>query len=264
MNRLALGVVLLMPMFGGQASAQTPASVAFEVTSVRKVVEPGVIYGIRPVDPAGRFHAIITVRDLIMVAYGSPLALVESQVIDLPAWTRNERFEIIAKAPGASSHESLLTMVRGLLAERFLLRVRRETRQLPVYDLVLERAGQPGPRLRAAANGQCLSDPKEAAADLARACGFKRVTATSISALGMTMDTFASGLANRREVQRHVRNRTGLDGTFDIDVEFTPEPDAPAAAFFTAFREQLGLRFQPATGSLDAYVVERVEPPLPD
>jgi uncharacterized protein (TIGR03435 family) len=263
MNRLAFGFVLLMPMFGGQASAQTPAGVAFEVTSVRKVVEPDVIYGIRPVDPAGRFHAIITVRDLIMVAYGSPLALVEAQIIDLPPWTRNDRFEIIAKAPGALSHESLLTMVRGLLAERFLLRVRKETRQLPVYDLVLERAGQPGPRLRAA-NGQCLSDPKEASADLVRACGFKRVTATSISALGMTMDTFASGLANRREVQRHVRNRTGLSGTFDIDVEFTPEPDAPAGAFFTAFREQLGLRFQSTSGPLDAYVIERVEPPLPD
>ena len=60
------------------------------------------IYGIRPIDPSGRFHAIITVRDLIMVAYGSPLALVESQIIDAPAWARNDRFEIIAKAPESS------------------------------------------------------------------------------------------------------------------------------------------------------------------
>jgi uncharacterized protein (TIGR03435 family) len=141
--------------------------------------------------------------------------------------------------------------------------MRKETRQFPVYDLVLERAGQTGPRLRPA-TGQCLSDPKEAAADLARACGFKRVNATSISALGMTLDTLASGLANRREVQRHVRNRTGLSGTYDIDVEFMPEPDAPGAAFFTAFREQLGLRFQSTSGPLDAYVVEQVEPPSPD
>jgi uncharacterized protein (TIGR03435 family) len=263
MYRPALGFVLLVAVFAGMASPQAQTDSAFEVTSVRKVVTPDVIYGIRPVDPAGRFHAIITVRDLIMVAYGSPLALLDSQIIDAPAWARNDRFEIIAKAPGALSHESLLTMLRTLLAERFQLRVRKETRQMPIYDLVLERAGHTGPRLRAA-DGQCLSDPQGAAADLARACGFKRVTATSISALGMTMDTLASGLANRREVQRHVRNRTGLNGTFDIDVEFMPEPDAPAAAFFTAFREQLGLRFQPATGPLDAYVIERVEPPTPD
>jgi uncharacterized protein (TIGR03435 family) len=263
MYRPALGFVLLVAVFAGMASPQAQTDSAFEVMSVRKVVTPDVIYGIRPVDPAGRFHAIITVRDLIMVAYGSPLALLDSQIIDAPAWARNDRFEIIAKAPGALSHESLLTMLRTLLAERFQLRVRKETRQMPIYDLVLERAGHTGPRLRAA-DGQCLSDPQGAAADLARACGFKRVTATSISALGMTMDTLASGLANRREVQRHVRNRTGLNGTFDIDVEFMPEPDAPAAAFFTAFREQLGLRFQPATGPLDAYVIERVEPPTPD
>ena len=59
------------------------------------------------------------------------------------------------------------------------------------------------------------------------------------------------------------RDRTGLNGRFDIDVEFMPEPDAPAAALFTAFREQLGLRFQSATTPLDAYIVERVEPPTP-
>lgn len=90
------------------------------------------------------------------------------------------------------------------------------------------------------------------------------MTATSISALGIELDGFASGISTRPEVQRVVRDRTGLSGRFDIDVEFTPEPDAPAAAFFTAFREQLGLRFQSATAPLDAYVVERVEPPAPD
>jgi uncharacterized protein (TIGR03435 family) len=261
--REALVFVLFMAAPGSNALAPVQLEPSFEVASIKRVVSPDVIYGIRPVDPSGRFHAIISVRDLIMIAYGSPLALLDSQIIDVPDWARNDRFEIIAKAPGALAHDTLLAMMRTLLAERFGLRMHKQTRQLPVYDLVLERAGQPGPRLRSA-NGQCLSDPKGAAADLARACGFKRVTATSISALGMTMDTFASGLANRREVQRHVRNRTGLEGTFDIDVEFAPEPDAPAAAFFTAFREQLGLRFQSATGPLDVFIVDEVVPPTLD
>jgi uncharacterized protein (TIGR03435 family) len=77
-------------------------------------------------------------------------------------------------------------------------------------------------------------------------------------------DGFANGISTRSEVPRIVRNRTGLDGRFDIDVESIPEPDAPAAAFFTAFREQLGLRFQSARDALDAYVIERVEQPTPD
>jgi uncharacterized protein (TIGR03435 family) len=263
MHRRISRSALLIFSLGSIVSAHAQSDAAFEVASVKRATEPGMIYGIRPIDPSGRFHAIITVRDLMMVGYGSPLALVESQIIDAPAWARNDRFEIIAKVTGEFSHERFLAMMQTLLADRFQLRVRKETRQLPIYDLVLERPGQTGPRLRPA-DGKCLSDAKEAAADLRRACGFKRVTATSISALGMTLDTLASGIATRPEVQRHVRNRTGLSGSFDIDVEFMPEPDAPRAAFFTAFREQLGLRFQSATGPLDAYIVERLEPPTPD
>lgn len=200
-------------------------------------------------------------HDLLSVAYGSPLALVESQIVNAPQWVKSDRFEITAKANGALSHETLLGMMRALLADRFQLRVRTESRQLPVYDLILDRAGQRGPRLRAA-NGQCVSNFVEATADLTRACGFTRMTA--ISALGMRLDDFASGISTRPEVQRLVRNRTGLTETFDIDVEYTPEPDAPGAAFFTAFREQLGLRFQSATGPLDVYVIEHIEQPTAD
>ena len=148
MERGAFVSVALLATLSVAVAAQAPA--AFEVASIRKVVSPDVIYGIRPVDPAGRFHAIITVHDLIVVAYGSPLALVPAQIIDAPAWTKSDRFEIVAKAPGALSHDNLLAMMKALLAERFQLRVRKETRQLPVYDLVLERPGQPGPRLRPA------------------------------------------------------------------------------------------------------------------
>jgi uncharacterized protein (TIGR03435 family) len=262
MRRPIVAAALLVAMSGSGVPAQTPDA-AFDVASVKKVTEPGMIYGIRPIDPSGRFYAIITVYDLVRVAYGSAGQLVEAQIIDAPAWSKTDRFEIIAKVAGEFSNDGFLANMRALLTERFKLRVRKETRQLPVYDLVLDRAGQRGPRLRPG-DGQCLTDPKEAAADLRRACGFKRVTATSISALGIALDGFAHGISTRPEVQRVVRNRTGLTGTFDIDVEFMPEPDAPSAAFFTAFREQLGLRFQSATGPLDAYVIEGVEPPTPD
>jgi uncharacterized protein (TIGR03435 family) len=246
----------------GTHAQVTPAPRAFEVASLKRVTSD-IPYGIRPVDPSGRFHAIITLHDLIRIAYGSPLALTESQIVDAPQWTKTDRFEITAKADGALSHDVLMEMMRSLLADRFQLRVRKETRELSLYDLVLDRVGQTGPRLRVS-DGQCLSTFAEATANLARSCGFKRFAPTAISALGMTLDDFANGISTRPEVQRVVRNRTGRSEKFDLDVEYTPEPDAPAAAFFTAFREQLGLRFQAATGPLDAYVIERVEPPSPD
>jgi uncharacterized protein (TIGR03435 family) len=263
MHRRISLFLLLIVGFGAIVSAQTQSDTAFDVASVKRVTEPGMIYGIRPIEPSGRFYAIITVYDLVRVAYGTSGQLVEAQIIDAPSWAKTDRFEINATVAGEFSQDGFLANMRALLTERFKLRVRKETRQLPVYDLVLERAGQTGPRLRRS-DGQCLTDPKEVAADLRRACGFKRVTATSISALGIELDGFAHGVSTRPEVQRVVRDRTGLSGRFDIDVEFMPEPDAPAAAFFTAFKEQLGLRFQSASGPLDAYVIERLEPPSPD
>jgi uncharacterized protein (TIGR03435 family) len=261
MSRQTFLVVLFVALFR-TAPVVHAQDAAFEVASVKRVTEPGMIYGIRPIDASGRFYAVITVYDLFRVAYGSPLALVESQIIDPPAWMKNDRFEITAKANGPLDQNRLGVMMQALLADRFRLRVRKETRQLPVFDLLLDN-DRPGPRLRPA-NGECTSIFAEAKPDFTRTCGFKRFTATAISALGITMDGLASGIATRPELQRHVRNRTELTATYDFEVEFTPEPDAPAAAFFTAFREQLGLRFQSATGPLDAYVIERVEPPTPD
>ncbi len=261
MLRRTLGSVLISVCLAiSPAHAQTDP--AFEVASVKKVTEPGMIYGIRPIDASGRFYAVVTVYDLFRIAYGSPLALVEAQVVEAPQWMRSDRFEITAKADGPLEQNRLQAMMRALLADRFQLRVRKEIRQLPVFDLVLD-GGRPGPKLRPA-DGKCTSIFADAKPDFTRTCGFKRYTATAISALGMSLDGLASGIATRSEVQRVVRNRTGLTGTFDFDIEFMPEPDAPAAAFFTAFREQLGLRFQPATGPLDAYVIERVESPTPD
>jgi len=219
MFRRTRAFVLFVTALHSAAEVHAQTEAAFEVASVKKVTEPGMIYGIRPIEPSGRFYAVITAYDLIRIAYGSPLALVEAQIIDAPAWTKNDRFEIIAKVTGELAHERFLAMMRSLLADRFQLQLRKETRQLPVFDLILDRGGQRGPRLRLT-DGKCLTNSKE--------------------------------------------TRTGLTERLDIDVEFMPEPDAPSAAFFTAFREQLGLRFQSATGPLDAYVVERVEPPTPD
>ena len=139
MHKSIVVTALLVAISGAAVPAQTP-DVGFEVASVKKVTTPGMIYGIRPIEPSGRFYAIITVRDLIMVAYGSRLALVEAQIIDAPAWTRNDRFEIVAKVAGEFSQNGFVANMRALLAERFQLRVRKETRQLPVYDLVRPRA----------------------------------------------------------------------------------------------------------------------------
>lgn len=59
------GVALLIVVWASGIRAQAQPDTAFEVASVKRVDSPDMTYGIRPIEPSGRFHAIITVRDLI-------------------------------------------------------------------------------------------------------------------------------------------------------------------------------------------------------
>jgi uncharacterized protein (TIGR03435 family) len=252
-------------------------SPAFEAASVKTGVPADVPAGIRPVSAGGQFHAVLTLHDLVQVAYGAPLALLPSQVVGGPRWVATERFEIIAKASSlgntsSGGRDELLAMMRTLLVDRFALLIRRERRELPIFNLVLDRAdGGPGPRLRPE-DGQCvaMSAVTGATADPSRWCGFRRFAPGAISARGMTLDDFASGISTRADVQRVVRNRTALAGKFDFDIEYTP--DAPGdsqsipagVGLSTAMKEQLGLRLESARGPVDVVVIDRVERPAPD
>jgi uncharacterized protein (TIGR03435 family) len=253
-------------------AAQAPS---FEVASIKTGVPADVPTGIRPVTAGGQFHAVLTLRDLIQVAYGSPLALLPSQIVGGPAWTASERFEITAKAAALATaspsggRDRLLAMMQTLLRERFQLTLRRESRQLPIFNLVIDRPdGKPGPRLRPE-DGKCvsMSGATPASSDPSQWCGFQRMTPAAISARGMTLDEFASGISTRPDIQRVIRNRTGLKGKFDLDLEYTPSLPAQTESgvdLFTAIREQLGLRLNSGAGPVDIMVIDHVERPTAD
>src|SRR5688572_6493876 len=142
-------VVAATVVWARQANGQAAAAVqfptaSFDVASVKRDINPSAQMGIRPVNASGRVSAIMTVRALIQVAYGYPLALLDGQVVGGPAWVSDDRFEINAVAsPPLSTPDGrpvrLLAMMRALLEERFKLRLRKDTRQMPVYDLVVSR-----------------------------------------------------------------------------------------------------------------------------
>jgi uncharacterized protein (TIGR03435 family) len=92
----------------------------------------------------------------------------------------------------------------------------------------------------------------------------------------MAIDDFASGISTRPDIQRVIRNRTGLSGKFDLDLEYAPSSLAQTDALvpstrpesgvdlFTAFREQLGLKLESASGPVDVMVIDRSEKPTLD
>jgi uncharacterized protein (TIGR03435 family) len=278
----AVGIVAVGWIAGGFA-AQTPTSPAFEVASVKpnKSGTDEMVGGLA--EPGGRFTVTNTpLREIIRAAY----RVQRYQVAGGPSWIDSDRFDIVAKANGSPSPPEILSMLRPLLAERFKLAVHNETRQLPVFALVVAgSAGKLGPHLRpsdadciaevtARLQGGAIAPPP--ADPLHQPCGSAGGPLGYTTARGLTMGQIAFGLS--RNVGRAVMDRTGLAGYFDYELTWTPDqmpprppgaPDLPpvdpnGSSIFTALQEQLGLKMEPTTGPVDVIVIDHVEQPTPD
>jgi uncharacterized protein (TIGR03435 family) len=194
-----------------------------------------------------------------------------------------KRFDIEARA-GADVERTprgvsgpFNVMLRSLLAERFKLAVRWEDQEHSVY--VLSRArddGTLGPGLRPTTCPPPESSPapegSASGAGPARLCGSSRTTNGVMDADGVTMLDVALGLT--LSFDRPVFDRTELRGRFDIDTKFDmadlpfyagrltgPGPSSHYPSFYTALRDDLGLKLEPRRERVPLLVVEHVEAP---
>lgn len=271
----------------GQSPAQPAPDARFEVASVKAntSVESG---GSLRRQPGGRVNAInMPLRRLIGFAYQVPQFL----LVGGPDWAASERFDIAARldgdppvtAPGSSSDPLILAM-RALLADRFHLEVHRESREGDIYALeTTGRNGGVGPALKpstqdcsAEAVQARRADPGAQSPNLdGVVCGMLGGPGR-IRFAGLPLGRFATALSG--QLGRSVVDRTGLPGTWDFELTFVPAPardpaplavdltaaQADAPSIFTAIQEQLGLKLEPAKGSLDVVVIDKVERPTPD
>jgi uncharacterized protein (TIGR03435 family) len=210
----------------------------------------------------GHFKAEnISVLTLIDWAYEMP----ETRVLGAPAWIGTTHFNIDAAAdPALDQHLHNLTadegrhekeqMVQALLADRFRLATHTETRELPIYALVVAKGGAKlGP---VQANGSNVS--------------------TSNGRIEVQMSDSVAVLAEElaKVVGRDVFDRTGIAGRYDLKLKWTPydgaspianESAAPGAdsgpSIFTALEEQLGLKLVPQEGPVQVLVIDHVEVP---
>jgi uncharacterized protein (TIGR03435 family) len=128
----------------GQAAAEPPT---FEVASV-KPAEPqatgrisvGMRGGPGTPDPGQITYTNVSLKNVLMNAYG-----VKGYQINGPKWLDSERFDIVAKIPKGATKETFKLMLQNLLAERFKLALHHETKELPMYALVV---GKGGPKLK--------------------------------------------------------------------------------------------------------------------
>jgi uncharacterized protein (TIGR03435 family) len=255
-----------------QSPAQPAAAHEFEVASVKPNLSSTMATRGVQFAPGGRVSATnVTLWAAILAAYDLSLR----QLSDGPKLL-DEKFDIDARAganalgesaPAEARNQQLRLMLQALLADRFKLAMHKETKELPIYALVI---GSGGPRLKPAPDGrEC-----PAAARCERVGGGP---AAGLTGLDARLSDLAEALTAFSD--RDVIDRTEIQGHFDFDlppwnpsVQSTapafddPEPRASASdpSIFTVLQERLGLRLQPTRGPIDVYVVDRVEPLVPD
>ena len=190
-----------------------------------------------------------SLRNLIRVAYNLELYQLEA-----PGWLESARFDVIATLHPGSTRDEANLMLQNLLADRFQLKLHRETRELAVYALLV---AQGGAKLK-------RSDDPNAPSAVARGRGTIGVAGPRkrFEFDARSMAQFANTLAN--EVDRPVIDRTGLTGQYDIRLDFAPpkttalSPDPQTVDLFTALTEQLGLKLEPSRGPVVLLVVDSV------
>ena len=305
---LALALVAAVggPVAGGVLSVQSqlviPPSLTFETASVTRDRRPGP----GPQDPGPlRLEASLMRRAMSRSAAdlprtgdgegrrfamgGSVATLIQAaydvtrfQLEGGPEWIFSDRYFIDARTPADATADQKRAMLQSLLADRFQLTLRRETRTLPVYELVVADGGL---WISPMKPGECIPtnevrwDLIDLDAPLFVCDGGRRWALSQspetrqrprwprvhrIEAGGASMASLIVSISP--DVDRPVLDRTGFAERFNFVLDFAASADMDriansGPAIFDALQDQLGLQLMPADAPIDVFAIERVEPP---
>jgi uncharacterized protein (TIGR03435 family) len=274
------GVAVATPLLGqgdGAQGATTAKPLAFDVVSIKPdKSETGPFTIGFPADGDGLSITNIPLEYIIRFAYDFERG---DLVSGAPEWAKSERYDIQAKVAGVDltawremSDSDRRVMVQGILADNFKLKVRREPKDVPLYELVVANNGA---KVKESKPGdpQELKGPDGSVIHGMLHTGQGQFTAqdTSMAELALTLSDYAG---------RQVIDKTDLAGRYDFTLKFTPEPGygpeyrgaagralngAPppdsGPTVYTAVQEQLGLKLEPAKAPVDGLVIDHVERP---
>jgi uncharacterized protein (TIGR03435 family) len=306
-------VLMTVPRLGAQAQAAPAAKPqsleAMEAAGVKMSFD---VVSVKPSNPAGRPYAnlsrapgaVLTPTGGLFSATNLPLVSYVWLAYDLssdealkvrdqfPAWAKTDLFDIEARAQGNPGNAEMRLMMQSMLADRFKLEVHFETKDGPIFALVLVKPGKTGPQLTPHADDpSCSALPAsppgtEQAGANASACASTGIGGSRTSVpgriglggRGITLENIAKTLPYTSlygsGIDRTVVDRTGLSGKFDWSIEFTPDlppgtggnfkPDDTGPTFLEAMRDQLGLKLDAATGPVRVLIIDHVQEPSPN
>jgi uncharacterized protein (TIGR03435 family) len=303
MFRPRSGFALALLLATTAASAQ---DAAFEVASVKPSNpnpdprNPLNMIALMMPQPGGRFTATNTpLRMLIMAAYELKQ---EAQLVGGTPDLLGAKYDITAKVAGTETiGKELPQLLRSLLAERFKLQTHTESRELPLYDLVLARSdGRLGPNLRVSTSDcsnadKVLAEQGAALAkgDVASFVGKPKPCSVATDPSGGPLNLMlrADGQEIKQLVEilsqftgRAVRDKTGLTGRYDFDMRLDLQmvlamaqkmganvpaaaaniPQADGSSLMTTLNEHLGLKLESVRAPVDVVIVDSVEALVPD
>lgn len=278
------GAVALLPSAQGQLVQEKPgeAMPSFEVAAVRPNKSGSGREQIWHNDNSWRVENL-SLRELIAYAWG---AASNYQVIGGPGPLLDERFDISAKISDADtarlaklssidSDRQVDLMLQGLLTDRFNLKGHVETKDLPVYALVVAKSGirfHPSVPVPSGKPGVPAVPHTSFNVQMSR-------TGAHVSVTNRTLQSSLVRLLGwQTETQgRPLVDATGLTGVYDFDLKWTPEylwantkpgdnsssadPGLTASSLFTALEDQLGLKLESEKKSTEVFIIDHVEPP---
>lgn len=249
--RASLALLFICPGF---------AQLTFEVASIKPSNPDAKGSSIQFLPGGGLKMMNVPLRAMITFAYD----VRDFQVSGGSGWVGNERFDVMAKADRAAAEapddpakmtdqqrktnrDQITERLRALLADRFQLVVHKETKEQPIYALLVSK------------NGAKL---KEASATTGPRQGMS-MNRGRMEGFAAPMEMLSNTLSNT--VGRPVVDKTGLTGKYDFVLEWTPDmaatgDSAPVGpTIFTALQEQLGLRLESQKGPVENLVIDRAE-----
>ena len=261
MTRLPGALFVAGALFGQATNPPPAAPTAYTVASIKPNKSSDDRFMLRPMPGGGLTATGVTLKMLMGFAYG----VFAYQISGGPAWIGTERWDIEAKTDGVQGRlppAQSNALLRALIEDRFQLKARRESKEMPVYALLVAKNG---PKLKLHPADSAERKPSEQLG----------------GGSGIFTDSSMAGLAARLSMQlgRPVMDRTDLKGSYDFTLEWTPAPGEGSAeaiglppraeppppgesngpSIFTALQDQLGLKLEPEKSPVDMIIIDHVE-----
>ena len=261
----ALGITIGAPFWAGvlfvragnaQTSAASTQVSPFGVASIKPNRSGERNSGFRRFVGGALDARNITLKMLISFAYDLP----EDRILQSPSWLDSDKYDILAKPDPDAEHPvdvsqaAIRIRTQKLLADRFKLAVHTELHQLTIFKLLVDKDG---PKHLEAAKGRTPDWVNNG---------------RHVSCQALTMELFAKGFLTE-QMHAPVIDQTGINGSFDFSMNWAPEEpsagrpggepsaasDPSAPSFFSAIREQLGLKLESGKGPVEVLIVDHAE-----